>query len=106
MSHSDVEREIMNLLDRVTVYRTLKSFADKGLIHKVLDDAGTIKYALCNDACSDSEGHHHNHVHFKCTECGQTNCLDVEIPPITLPDGYRVVEQNLLVQGICGHCVE
>src|SRR5688500_11460997 len=87
-SHSDIEKEIDNSLDRVTVYRTLKTFLDKGLIHKVLDDEGSLKYALCNDACTVA-GHHHNHVHFKCTQCGQTNCLtNVEIPAVKLPKGY------------------
>ena len=52
MSHRDVEREVPASFDRVTVYRTLKTFLDKGLIHKVLDDEGSLKYALCNEACT------------------------------------------------------
>jgi len=103
LSHGDIEREISNDLDRVTVYRTLKTFLDKGLIHKVLDDEGSLKYALCNDACSVA-GHHHDHIHFKCTLCGQTNCLNIEVPPVRLPKGYKASEINLLIQGICEHC--
>jgi len=103
LSHSDVERDVPTTFDRVTVYRTLKTFLDKGLIHKVLDDEGSLKYALCSEACS-SANHHHDHVHFKCTKCGQTNCLGVEIPSIKLPKGYRATEANLLIQGICEHC--
>ena len=103
LSHGDIEKEINNSLDRVTVYRTLKTFLDRGLIHKVLDDEGSLKYALCNDACS-TAGHHHNHVHFKCTHCGQTNCLNIEIPAVKLPKGYKPSEINLLIQGVCEHC--
>ena len=103
LSHGDIEKEINNELDRVTVYRTLKTFLDKGLIHKVLDDEGSLKYDLCNDACSKT-GHHHDHVHFKCTSCGQTNCLEVEVPSVKLPKGYRASEVNLLIQGICERC--
>jgi Fur family ferric uptake transcriptional regulator len=103
LSHGDIEKEIDNSLDRVTVYRTLKTFLDKGLIHKVLDDEGSLKYALCKEACSTIE-HHHDHVHFKCVKCGQTNCLNVEVPSIKLPKGYQVNEVNLLIQGICEHC--
>lgn len=103
LSHGDVEREIPSSFDRVTVYRTLKTFLDKGLIHKVLDDEGSLKYALCSEACSTAH-HHHEHVHFKCTKCGQTNCLQVEIPTIRLPKGYKAKEVNLLIQGICEHC--
>lgn len=103
LSHGDIEREINNSLDRVTVYRTLKTFLDKGLIHKVLDDEGSLKYALCNEACSTAE-HHHNHVHFKCVDCGQTSCLDVEIPAVRLPKGFKPDEVNVLIQGVCNAC--
>lgn len=103
LSHSDIEKEVSPSLDRVTVYRTLKTFLDKGLIHKVLDDEGGLKYALCNEACSTAE-HHHDHVHFKCTECGQTNCLQTEIPQVKLPKGYRASEMNVLIQGVCERC--
>jgi Fur family ferric uptake transcriptional regulator len=103
LSHGDIEKEIANSLDRVTVYRTLKTFLDKGLIHKVLDDEGSLKYALCKEACNTVE-HHHDHVHFKCTNCGQTICLNLDVPPLKLPKGYTATETNLLVQGVCEKC--
>jgi Fur family ferric uptake transcriptional regulator len=103
LSHQDIEKNMPSNLDRVTVYRTLKTFLDKGIIHKVLDDEGAMKYALCNEACT-TANHHHDHVHFKCTKCGQTNCLDVEVPAIKLPKGYRTEEVNLLIQGTCTSC--
>jgi Fur family ferric uptake transcriptional regulator len=103
LSHGDIEKEIENNLDRVTVYRTLKTFLDRGLIHKVLDDEGSLKYALCKEACT-TAGHHHDHVHFKCVQCGQTNCLNVEVPNVRLPKGYRATEANLLIQGVCERC--
>src|SRR5687768_15039863 len=91
LSHSDIESEIPDDIDRVTVYRTLKTFNDRGLIHKVLDDGGSLKYALCSEACSATR-HRHEHVHFKCIRCGQTNCLDVDIPMVKLPEGYKLKE--------------
>jgi Fur family ferric uptake transcriptional regulator len=103
LSHGDIESEIDENIDRVTVYRTLKTFSDRGLIHKVLDDGGGLKYALCTEACSTTQ-HRHEHVHFKCTECGQTICLDIEIPQVKLPKGYLPKEVNLLIQGTCQNC--
>jgi Fur family transcriptional regulator, ferric uptake regulator len=104
LSYSDIEKKIAASYDRVTVYRTLKTFLDSGMIHKVLDDGGSLKYALCDMSCSTNE-HHHEHVHFKCTSCGQTNCLDqVAIPSIQLPNGYSASELNLLIQGVCDKC--
>lgn len=104
LAHSDIEQKLSDHFDRVTIYRTLKSFTDKGLIHKVLDDEGVTKYALCKTHCSASD-HHHDHVHFKCSKCGLTNCLDdVHVPKLNLPQGYSAMEVNLLVQGVCKDC--
>lgn len=103
LSHGDIEDSLGDRFDRVTIYRTLKTFLEKGLIHKVLDDEG-VRYALCKDQCSE-KAHHHDHIHFKCTECGQTNCLaNVHIPAVQLPDGYHASEVNLLIQGRCPAC--
>ena len=104
LSYTDIEQEVSAAFDRVTVYRTLKSFLDHGVIHKVLDDGGSLKYALCNEHCQEPE-HHHDHVHFKCNVCGETHCLqDVDVPSVKLPRGYKVSEINLLMRGTCQKC--
>ena len=36
LSHADIEDRVSEHYDRVTVYRTLKTFVDKGLIHMEL----------------------------------------------------------------------
>ncbi|MCO6359069.1 transcriptional repressor [Roseivirga pacifica] len=104
ISHSDIEAEMDSQYDRVTIYRTLKSFLEKGLIHKVLDDTGTMHYALCDDACSEVE-HQHDHIHFKCNNCGETTCLEnVHIPKVSLPNGFSYEESNYLITGTCDKC--
>lgn len=104
LSHSDLEDRLSDSFDRVTLYRTLKTFLDAGLIHQVLDNGGGTKYALCKNHCTDHR-HQDNHVHFKCLRCGTTSCLDnTFIPPITLPEGYRDTQMHLLIQGLCRIC--
>ncbi len=104
LSHSDVEKTLGEQYDRVTIYRTLTSFMEKGLLHKVPVDDGSTRYALCNDHCDDHQ-HEDNHIHFKCTSCGNTECLDeLPIPQVKLPNGYTLTETNFLVQGVCGKC--
>ena len=101
--HSDIEKGIPNL-DRVTIYRTLTSFMEKGLLHKVPVDDGSTRYALCSDHCDDHQ-HEDDHIHFKCTQCGNTRCLDeLPIPQVKLPKGYTLTETNFLVQGVCKDC--
>lgn len=106
LSQGDIELKLQAVFDRVTIYRTLKTFLVKGLIHKVLDDQGGAKYALCKDLCHQGEHvHQHDHVHFKCNECGQTTCLEhVIIPKIQLPERFLKHESNLLIQGVCQEC--
>lgn len=104
ISQSDMESELGEDMDRVTVYRTLKTFVEKGIIHKILDDKGGVKYALCKEQCHPGH-HHHDHLHFKCSVCQETSCLEKHlIPEISLPEGYRKEEVNILVQGVCPNC--
>ncbi|WP_296698936.1 transcriptional repressor [Algoriphagus sp.] len=103
LAHSDLEDSLDNQFDRVTIYRTLKTFVDKDVIHKVLDDSGGAKYALCSH--EEHEEHSHEHVHFKCEICGETTCLEsITLPSIKLPAGFQKKEMSLLVQGICEKC--
>ncbi|REG84058.1 Fur family transcriptional regulator [Algoriphagus antarcticus] len=102
LAHSDLEESLDSQFDRVTIYRTLKTFVDKDVVHKVLDDSGATKYALCSH---DDEEHNHEHVHFKCEVCGETTCLEaITLPNIKLPQGFKKKEMSLLVQGVCNKC--
>lgn len=101
LSFKDLEDEFKDS-DRVTLYRTLNSFTENGLIHKIPDDSGFATYGLCHDTCS-SEDHKHDHMHFKCNECGTIECLDQHIPSISVP-GYKVTEANLILKGVCNNC--
>lgn len=104
LSHAQIEGELTEQYDRVTIYRTLSTFAEHGLIHKVLDDSESAKYALCESECG-TDHHHDNHVHFKCKVCLQSECVnDVRIPDVKLPAGYRQEGSNLLIEGVCKRC--
>jgi len=104
LSHSDIEKKAGEKFDRVTVYRTLQAFLEKGLIHSIPTADNSIRYALCKDDCTD--GHHRDdHVHFICNACGNTVCLEeVTIPSIKLPRGFSADQVEMLVSGICKSC--
>lgn len=99
-----LEQVIGKSADRVTLYRVLQAFEEKGIIHKVLDSQGTANYAICADGC---DAHHHQdeHVHFNCQTCNKIFCLDsVKIPEINLPEGFSLTQLNLTVTGTCTKC--
>jgi Fur family ferric uptake transcriptional regulator len=104
LSHADIERMSGAHFDRVTIYRTLQTFVEKGIIHTIPTADNSIMYALCKEECS--EGHHHDdHVHFICGECGTTYCLEqVSIPEVNIPKGFSVHQTNVLINGICKNC--
>ena len=104
LSHSDIEKKAGEKFDRVTVYRTLQAFLEKGLIHSIPTSDNSIRYALCKDDCSAGQ-HRDDHVHFICNSCGNTVCLeDVVVPGIKLPRGYVVQQVEMLVSGVCKSC--
>jgi len=104
LTHFHVEQQLQGDFDRVTLYRTLKTFEEKGLLHRVLNDQDSVQYALCRDDC-DHHKHLDNHVHFQCERCARTFCLDeVPIPTPALPPAYAVSSMQLLVTGVCNEC--
>lgn len=104
LEHADIEKKTGENFDRVTVYRTLQTFVDKGIIHHIPTTDNSILYALCKDNCE--AGHHHdNHVHFVCDVCNKTICLDdVTVPTVKLPKGFTPEQAEMVVKGVCADC--
>lgn len=104
LAHGDIEKKTGEKFDRVTVYRTLQVFLEKGIIHNIPTADNSIRYALCTNDCSG--GHHHdNHVHFVCSSCGDTTCLaDVTVPLVKLPVGFVPEDYQMVVRGTCQAC--
>lgn len=91
--------------DTVTVYRTLNSFAQKGLVHRVRGEDRSWRYALgAFDAAE------HRHSHFVCDDCGTVECLTrASIPenlvePAMVGRGYTVEYPELVLHGRCPKC--
>jgi len=103
LSLTDIEISLKKT-DRVTLYRTMKTFEEHGLVHRIDDGTGVTKFALCQPDCT-ADGHHDLHVHFYCTDCKETHCLPkTQIPEVNLPGGYEREEINLIVKGLCPAC--
>ncbi len=104
LAHADIEKKTEAIFNRVTVYRTLQTFVEKGIIHSIPTTDNSILYALCKHNCQ--AGHHHdNHVHFICTKCNNTICLDdVTVPEVKLPAKFTKLQSAMVVTGVCGSC--
>jgi Fur family ferric uptake transcriptional regulator len=105
VSLQDLEKAFQHS-DRTTIYRTLKTFEEKGLIHNIQDGTDASKYALCAAACK-AGNHYDLHLHFYCYSCKQTFCLrKYKVPDVALPENFELRELNLIAKGVCDSCMQ
>ncbi len=103
ISLKDLETEF-HYSDRTTLFRTIKTFKEKGLLHAIKDGSNSTKYALCHKNCT-SENHIDIHPHFYCVQCKNTICLrKVSIPTINIGSNFIIQSTELIVKGICDNC--
>ncbi len=103
MSLSEIESHFYKA-DRVTIYRTLKTFEDKGIVHSIQENT-TTKYILCDDGCNEKK-HKDWHLHFYCKICKHTTCKEDFVIPQTGRHNYKIEEIKLFGKGICESCVQ
>jgi len=89
--------------DRITIYRTLKTFEEKGIVHGIQEN-NTTKYMLCHDGCSENT-HKDRHLHFYCKVCKQTTCKEDFLITENKTQGYRIDEIRFFAKGICENCL-
>ena len=104
ISQPELEKTLGTKIDRVTLYRALATFEEKGIVHKIFDLQGTATYALCSTNCT-QQHHHDQHLHFLCSSCNQVFCLDEwELPSPKIPAGYQFESLHLHAVGKCPTC--
>jgi Fur family transcriptional regulator, ferric uptake regulator len=99
LSESEIKDKLEACYDRTTFYRSFKTLEDSGLLHKVVIDSSTIKYAF------GSIGGSLGHAHFYCQGCGIVSCI--ENLPLALPSsvaGLRVRSADYIIRGECRSC--
>ena len=103
LNNADIETALSDY-DRITLYRTLKTFEKSGIIHQAIDGSNESKFALCHQDCTE-HAHHDNHAHFLCNQCGETSCLENVIhPSFSLPNDYQLEKVHLALSGTCASC--
>lgn len=95
--------------DTVTVYRTLNTFTEKQIVHRVRGEDRTWRYAL---SPRDTKQHDspHTHPHFVCETCGTVECLETSQIPTNLVRSLKVADQyeirypEVVLHGVCPRC--
>lgn len=99
MTENEIKNKLPDLFDRVTFYRSLKILEEKGIIHRVILHDSTVKYAINREMA-----HSGDHAHFHCVKCDNVTCIETEITPQSLPEGFSVESIDILLEGICPNC--
>ncbi|WP_300526216.1 transcriptional repressor [Aminiphilus sp.] len=104
LSHADLtaRSEEIPKCDKVTLYRTLESLTEHGLVHKAQGIDAQWRYCASDPELPGCPG---NHPHFLCLSCGAMVCLlGQPLPRIEVPKGVTVLGKQLIVYGICDTC--
>ena len=86
------------------MYRTIKTFVEKGIIHPITIAGNDINYALCEEECKDNN-HTHQHVHLECDSCNLVYCVNVDsLPEINLGN-HQIFSLEIQAKGRCESCL-
>ncbi len=97
------EHPTSKTLNKVTIYRTLESLVEVGLVHRAFMQKRAWHFELAHH-CSKTQCH----PHFTCLNCGQTHCLTgISMPMAKSPyKGFTISRQQVRLEGICPACHE
>ena len=84
--------------DRITIFRTLKLFVNKKIIHRIPAPDGTNRYLRQQTSAG-------IHLNFMCSRCKRIIPLKMVVrPKVKLPKGFRQENVEIIIGGLCNHC--
>ncbi len=103
LSGKEIGDRMAEPCDKSTVYRTLNTLYDNGMVQRIIIDH-EVRYALKEQHQPDSSNES-DHVHFKCSVCEKVFCMkDLVIEDYPLPKGFTKKENQFLIIGTCSAC--
>lgn len=102
MPYSAIQKAFKSI-DRVTLYRTLESLKEQGVIHKAFQENKDTYFAICGMKCGENH-HHHDHVHFKCEKCNAVTCEKLSNNVELFIPGHLINNVTINIEGVCKLC--
>jgi Fur family peroxide stress response transcriptional regulator len=89
-------KDEMPSLSKSTVYKTLNTFVEKGVLRELTIEENEIRY----------EYNLQDHGHFKCIECGKVFDFEYrfDVDDIKELKGFRIDDKNIYFKGLCRDC--
>ena len=105
LSVSVITRQSKILLDRISVYRALKYFLQKGIVEIVPNNKGNARYILASSNKEVIKNRDSKCAYFICSGC---QCTELIIEPVNIkPDlltKHQVSKYSLILEGLCSNC--
>lgn len=102
VSLSDLENNLLTL-EKSSIFRVLRLFLRKGVIHSIEDGKGLVRYEICTT--DNTHVDDDMHVHFYCEACEKVFCFKtLHAPILELPEGFQVHAVNYMLKGLCPDC--
>jgi len=105
LSEEEIRDSLLVDFDRATIYRTLRTFVEMNIIHRVLLSPTEVKYAITNPV--KEHAGRPGHAHFRCETCTRVFCLGtLAVDESRVPEGFEIKEVEIVLNGICDQCKE
>lgn len=104
LTHAELARRAdLAEMDAITLYRTLATLEEAGLVHRVHGIDGVWRTCAHPEQPVGCPG---NHAHFLCTCCGAMQCLvDQPMSRVAPPPGASVESRHFVAVGRCAVCL-
>ncbi len=95
--HNSLHIEVPTL-SKTTVYNTLNSLTEAGLVRVITIEDNETRYDIRTD----------NHGHFKCESCKDIFDFDIDIDKFSTYElkGFHVMDKNVYFKGLCPNCIQ
>ena len=99
---TEIEEQLSLAVNRVTIYRTLQTFEDVGLVIKMVNRRGISRYMFNHEAHNNTV----THPHLRCKSCDMVICLPC-LPNEYLEQlqKYEIDDLYFLIDGVCPKCL-
>ncbi len=101
-SQKEIEEKLeqtLHSVNRVTVYRNVRTLLEHNIIHPVSVESQQIKYKLIGDY------NNAEHPHFYCLKCEKVICIpQYKLDESQIPNGFQVESSQITIEGFCSKC--
>lgn len=108
LAAADILAKLPPRTDVVTLYRTLTTFVNKKIVHRVHGDHNVWLFAMGDPERTTP----HRHPHFVCESCGKVECLHDALLPanfiqtLGVPNKYKIRYPEVVLHGRCPRCTD